>query len=486
MKDTKAYIALESLTVYELNRFGKFIKSPYFNINENLTTLFNTLYDEIRSSKASKTTLDKAFVWNSLHGKADIDDVRFRKLFSDLLKLIERFLSQEQFDNNPLHRANYLLKAISSKNLEKLYSSSISTARRLSNQQLEKTASYYYYQYQIEKNLFSLTSEFEKKAKVKSDTSVINISDIAHNLDIFYLAEKIKYQSSLLEYKNVVTIENDKILFIDDIIKQIQNMDFESIPPIAIYYQIYLTLVEPENEVHFQKLKELIDIYLIIFPIEEAKGIYESAINYCVKRINTGSQNYLEELFLLYQYGLDHKIMLTKNEISPTSFRNICFIGVRLQKYDWTENFILENQKLLNPKYRNNAVTFNLARVATYRKEFNKVIEYLREVTFDDIVYELSSKALQISAYYELDEIDVLASFLSSFKTFLRRNNKIPERRKNNYLKLVIFTQKLIRLAPHMTKEIKKLEEEIQDSENFSDKKWILEKIRELQGLPVG
>jgi len=486
MKDTKAYIALESLTVYELNRFGKFINSPYFNINEKLTTLFHTLDDEIRSNKACKTTLNKASVWKSVYGEVKIDDVRFRKLCSDLLKLTEKFLSQEQFDNNPLHRANYLLKAISSKNLEKLYSSSISSARRLSNQQLEKTASYYYYQYQIEKNLFNLTSEFEKKAKVKSDNSVINISNIAHNLDIFYLAEKIKYQCSLLEYKNIVTIENDKILFIDDILKQIQNMDYESIPPIAIYYQIYLTLTDSDNEVHFKKLKKLIDEYLVIFPFDEAKGIYESAINYCVAKVNTGKSEYFQELFELYEYGIENKVMLTKSELSPTSFRNISIVALRLGYYDWSERFILKNQKLLNIKYRDNAVKFNLARLATYRKDFHTVIEYLREVTFDDIVYELSSKALQISAYYELDEIDVLASFLSSFRTFLRRNNKIPKRRKNNYLKLVIFTQKLIKLAPHMTKEIKRLEEEIQSSENFSDKKWILEKVRELQGLPVG
>jgi len=485
MKDTKAYIALESLTVYELNRFGKFINSPYFNINDKLTTLFHTLYDEIRSNKASKTTLNKAFVWKSVYEEVKIDDVRFRKLCSDLLKLIEKFLSQEQFDNNPLHRANYLLKAVSSKNLEKLYSSSISTARRLSKQQLEKTASFYYYQYQIEKNLFNLSSEFEKKTKNRSDTSIINISDIAHNLDVFYLAEKIKYQCSLLAYKNVFKID-EEVLFIEDILKQIKIMDYESIPPIAIYYQIYLTLTEQENEGHFQNLKILIDKYLSIFPFDEAKDIYESALNYCVAKVNRGRSNYFQEIFELYEYGIDNKVILTNGELSPTSFRNISITALRLGYFDWTEDFIFKNQKLLNPKYRANAVTFNLARLATYRKDFQSVIEYLREVTFDDMFYELSSKALQLSAYYELDEIDVLASFLSSFKTFLRRNNKIPERRKNNYLKLVIFTQKLIRLAPHMTKEIKKLEEEIQDSENFSDKKWILEKLKELQGLPVG
>ena len=482
MKDSKAYVALSSLTVYELNRFKKFVISPYFNVNKSLIKLFDLYHSDIRSIKKNELTKDQ--IWSTIFPDQSYNDIRLRKLNSDFLRLLEQFLAQEQFENNPLHRANYLLKSLSDKKIEKLYKGTVSTARRLSNQQLERTASYYYYQYQIEKNLFGLTTEFEKKSKIKSDRINLNIDRIAYNLDLFYLGEKIKYYCTLLTWKNVLNFEAD-LSFIEDTIKQINNINYEDVPPIAIYYQIYLTYAEPGNESHFQKLKLLISKHLDVFPKSEAKDIYEACLNYCVSIINKGRQDYLLELFELFEYGLINNILITDDKMDPSIFRNICFTALRLGKYSWTESFINEYNSLIDEKYRNNAVIFNRARLETYKKDFEKVIELLREVTFDDLVYELSSKALQIVAYYELDEYEVLISFLSSFNTFLRRNTKITAGRKNNYQKLIYFTRKLIKLTPRMKTDIQKLQTEINESENFADKTWLLDKISELQGLPL-
>lgn len=483
MKDSKAYIALETLTVYELNRFKKFINSPYFNVNQSLIRLFELYNSEIRAEDSTDIELTKEDVWIHIFQGENYNDTRLRKISSDFLRLLEQFLAQEQFENNPLHRANYLLKALSEKQIEKLYKGSISTARRLSNQQLERTASYYYYQYQIEKNLFGLTTEFEKKSGVKSDKIHLNIDQIAYNLDLFYLGEKIKYYCTLLTWKNVLNFEAD-LSFIDDTIKQIKKINYEEIPPIAIYYQIYLTYVEPNEESHFHKLKQIIHEHLDVFPPLEANWIYQAVLNYCVAKVNTGNQDYFKEMFELWEYGLKSEILIANDKLDPALFRNIAITALRLGKFNWTDKFIADYNHLLDPKYRHNAVIFNRARLETYKKNFNKVIEYLREVTFDDIFYELSSKALQIVAYYELDEYEVLISFLSSFNTFLRRSTKIPERRKNNYKKLIYFTRKLIKLTPRMKTDIQRLQTEINDSENFADKPWLMEKLAELQGLP--
>lgn len=484
MKDSKAYIALSTLNVYELNRFKKFVNSPYFNVNDSLIKLFDLYNQEIRFEESVNMNLLKEDIWQHVFPNETFSDTRLRKLNSDFLRLLEQFLAQEQFEKNPLHKANYLLKAVGAKHIEKLYKGSFSTARRLSSQQLERTASYYYYQYQIEKNLFGLTKGFEKKSGVKSDKLNLNIDQIAHNLDLFYLAEKIKYYCTLLTFKNVLNYDAD-LSFIDDTIKQIENIEYDKIPPIAIYYQIYLTYVEPENEGHFHKLKILINKHLDVFPELEAEDIYHSIINYCVSLINKGRQDYLAQLFELFEYGLESRILLPNDIMDPSIFRSICFTGLRLSKFEWTENFISDFSPLIEVRYRNNAVIFNSARLETYKKNFDKVIELLREVTFEDLVYELSSKALQIVAYYELDEHEVLFSFLSSFNTFLRRNTKIPERRKNNYKKLIYFTRKLIKLTPRMKADIEKLKLEINESDNFADKPWLLEKIAELQGLRI-
>ncbi len=482
MRDSKSFIALSSLNVYELNRFKKFVHSPYFNVNKRIIRLFELFEDFIRNNP--ETEISKEAIWKEVFPEKPYNDTNLRKLNSDFLKLLEEFLVQHQFDNNPLHKANYLLKALSARKLEKLYKSSISSARRLSDQQLERTASYYYYQYQIEKNLFSLTTEFEKKTKIKPEAILETLSHIGNNLDIFYLTEKMRYYNTFMSWRNITSMEKE-VFPIENITDEIEKLEYSKYPPLAVYYQIYLVNKNQNDESKFLKLKQLINEYLEIFPLGEAYDIYQSTLNYCVSKVNQGIQEYFLEMFELWEYGLDSKILLPDNKIEPSIFRNICVTSLKLNKFDWTENFINEYGVFLDEKYRSNAIIFNSARLEFYKKNYDEVIGLLREVTFDDIFYELSSKAIQIEAYYELDEFEVLSSFLSSFAALLRRNTKIPARRKNNYQRLIYFTRKLIRLTPRMKTEIQKLKNEIDESENFADKTWLLEKIAELQGNPL-
>ena len=43
MNDSKLFQLLRTLNVYELNRFGKFLRSPYFNEDERLMKLIEIL-----------------------------------------------------------------------------------------------------------------------------------------------------------------------------------------------------------------------------------------------------------------------------------------------------------------------------------------------------------------------------------------------------------------------------------------------------------
>lgn len=480
MINNKVIIALQALSVYELNRLGKFILSPYFNKNKQITSHFDLLTASIKNNELQD--LDKEAIWKNAYGTTKFNDNKLRKLNTDLLKLVEEFLAVEGFQKNPLHQANYLLKAIADKKIEKLYNSTISTVKRLSKQQLEKPASYYYYQYQIEKNVFNLTSEYERKTKTKSELANFNISKIADNLDIFYLTEKIRYLNTLLTWQNV-TKHEQTIKFRDDLIKQIQDIDYQSYPALNIYYTIYLSTIEPDNPSHYEDLVKSIKTNIDLFSKPEAKDIFEAAINYCVRKANKGDSNYLQELFEIYEFGLEYEIILVDGEITPTSFRNICFIGLRLKKFDWTEDFIAKYSLHLDEKYRKNAVTFNLARLYWYQKKFRNVIEQLRDVEYADIFYNLNSKVILLSTYYELDEYEALDFLIKSFKVFLSRKSNLPDRMRSNYQN---FTKYLERLTKLDLKDNKKLEtylKDLKEEKKIASKFWLKEKAEELSGV---
>jgi len=471
--NNKLFSILSHFSKIESNRFRKYLHSPYFNRNEDLVNLF-AIIEKILFSK-SEAPFDKQKVWSKLFKGQRYDDGKLRKLFSDLLKLVEGFIAQEIYSENPIHEATFLIEAVGRKKLEKLYNSTMSTARRISDRQIHRSSQFYFHQYQIERNYYDLTG-FDLNR-----SSVTNVEDIINNLDYFYLAEKLKYYCETLSRKNVVSHEYE-LLFIDEIVEHINKYKYEDVPPIAVYFQMYLTHVDSEDESHYFKLKDLLEKYGHIFPKNEAQAIYTNAINYCIKRLNLGSQKFLEE-FLIINESLLSKKILDEGELSPWKFRNIVVASLRLGKFDWTEEFINTYQSYIAEGFRENAVTFNMAQFYFYKKDYEKVISLLQEVEYEDFTYNLNSKTFLLTTYYETDEIEALYSLSDSFRTYLNRNKKIANFRRKAYLDLIKFIKKLSKIMSYDKKSLEKLKKEINETTTeITSRKWLLEKLEEKMG----
>ncbi len=411
-----------------------------------------------------------------IYPEKNFDDVRFRKLRSDLLKLIEGFLAQQIFEDNPMHQATYLIEAIGKNKMTKLNESSIRSARRLATSHIHKPSDYYYFQYKIERNYFNLS-----KQELRKGTNEFVI-DVGNNLDRFYLAEKLKYYCFILNSEQFFSHEY-KHLFIDEIISHIEKHNYDHVPPVAVYYQIYLMLTDSNDENHYFKLKELLNNYGEVFPSDDAQIIYEHALNYCIRKINKGNLSFYEETFHIYSVLLDNELIYDEGELAPWHYLNIVASSLRMGKFEWVENFIKNYSHRLPTDQRDNAKSYNLARLYFYQKRYDEVISLLQTVEYDDIVYNLGSKTMLIRIYYEMDEIDALDSLLESFRIYLGRQRKLSDQRKKNYKAFIRFIKRLSRVIPGDEKAIKKIREEFDRSEGIvSTDEWLREKIEALEG----
>ena len=472
MHNNKLISILAHFNKIEQNRLRKYIISPYFNVNQSLVDLFEHLLIQIDANGTGEFNKEK--IWKKLFPDKDFEDVRFRKLCSDLLKLIEGFLSQQIYDNNQVIQSTYLIEAVGNNNILKLYNSTMKTARRLINQHPYKNAKFHYYQYLIERNYYELT-DFELNRTRKS-----NLEIILNNLDAFYISEKLKMYCSILSRKHMVSEEYRTVL-IESIIEEVNANNYDHIPAIAIYYQIFLTQSDIEDESHYFKLKNLLDEYIYIFPKDEAIRIYTYAINYCLYKINKGSQLFHQEYMDLNEALLE-KSIIGDEELSPYKFRNIVVIALRLGRYEWATNFIKKYSKKLPEHFRENAVTYALAQVFFYQKRFNKVLELLQTIEFQDFTYNLNSKAMLLATYYELDEIEPLLSLLESFRAYLNRHKNIALNRRKSYLNLIKFTKKLTKINPRNNSSINKIKLELETTtDEIASEKWLKEKIAELE-----
>lgn len=432
------------------------------------------LYHEMREKVNLSPTKEEA--WHLIVGRdKPYDDVRFRKYNSDLLKLVEGYLAQKVYEENPIRQANHLIEAVSRRKMLRLYNTVMSSARRLSDRQLYKSAHFYYYQYQIEKNYYEILIHGQKRL------DKTNVEYIVENLDRFYLAEKLRYYCSVLTTKYIHSHEY-QLLFLNEIVGHVEQYGYKDVPAISIFYQIYLTIKESDNGEHFNELKTTIDKHIHLFPNDEGLEIYTYALNYCIRNTNQGKPEYLQEYVDLYEQILRNDIIdFGDEEYGPWHFKNIVTAASRLGRLNWIEKFIYKYYKQLPADYQENALSFNLAQVNFYKKKYGEVIKLLHTVEYEDFTYNLNSKVYLMFSYYELDEVEPLLSLIDSFSVYLQRNTKISSARKRNYLNLIKFLRKLTRIFPGDKAALDKLNKEIDAYEGtIVNATWLKEKISEM------
>ncbi len=478
MKDRKITKALEKLTVYELNSFRKFLLSPYFNQNEAFVIFFDMLNEAKRTGK-DPGQIESKDVWAKIYGvDTPYNDVKFRKLSSDLFALFEEFITQKELDNDGSEKLRLLMKAYTNRNLSDLFGSLIHHIEYNKKLHQNKNAEHYLNMYNIERAIMDINFHDNTIGRKVEMDKVLNVEEMSYNLDVFFIAEKLRSYCTLLSWNQTFKL-NKKIIGIDVILKLAQSPFFKDYPPIAIYYLISVIKSHEGNTEDYYKLKELLIANLHHFDKKESKDLLDLVIGYCVTLSNKGMPEFEKEAFEWYKLGLKIDIIIRDEHISPTTFRNVVFYALRQGEYDWTETFIQEYAEFLEPSVRESNVNFGLARVEGYKKNWKKLIQLLAYTEYKEVFQALLSRTLLLIAYYELNEIESLESLFSSFKLYLDREKTLNKNRKTQYYNLIKFTRTLSKSPKISRVKLDKLKDEIESVEVVVNKAWLIEKINE-------
>lgn len=116
---------------------------------------------------------------------------------------------------------------------------------------------------------------------------------------------------------------------------------------------------------------------------------------------------------------------------------------------------------------------------------YQKALNYLNKVKFDQFVFKLDMKNLQLKINFELEYYESALSVVDTYKHFLKNNQLISESRKIMHNAFLSYTQMIIQSKTGSKKiNLSYLSDKIKNSKNVFDKVWLLEKIRELK-LPA-
>jgi hypothetical protein len=476
MLSEKLISLLQTFSKYELNRFRKFLLSPYLNDQEDLTRLFELVNDALRKGDDTLSALEKSMVWKALYPKKTFDDAILRRLASDLTLLAQRFLVEEARQQAPLNEALDLQKVLEKPELQKHLAGVERQIQKLLEQSEGKSTDYYFAQFRNHWNIFTRAS---KMVATAGYTEKLTAADFY--LECFYLAQKLKLYIAWLLYRGFRVTEQE-VPFMPGFWEYVDDERFDKVPLIRIYCKVIVNFTESENETNFQELLISLQQHTKDLTQADLRECYYMAQNYCALKINQGKTEYYRKVFDIFKSMTEVDLLVENGQLPEAVFKNVITASLGVGEYAWTEQFIQKYAEFLPARIRANARMFNLAYVYFYQKNYEKVIEYLRDVEYSDVVYALGAKSMLLRTYYEQREYLALDSLMDSFRIFLRRNKVISKNLKREYINFLNLVKKLTTVTASDKKAISGLRRRVTETSHSMPKNWLLKKIAEIEG----
>ena len=465
MENSKLIALLKTFSTQELREFKDFVASPYFNKNQELVLCYEYLKKIAPKFQSKKIT--RQVVYKNLFPKKKYDDKHMNYLMSFLLKLAERYIGLRKYQEQTLLPEYHILASTIDRNLEKHYQQNLIKANKVIDDGRQLDLDNYYHKFLLAEIAHQ---HWTNKKERKYNEHLQITSDF---FDYYFLANKLKYSCEMLNNQKLVSTPYT-FNMIEDVNNYLRDRNLENEPIINIYYHILKILTEEKPEPFFIKLKELLFQNFDLITKEEMQQMYFHALNFCIGKIRKGEDKYLEESLNLYIKGIESKLLLENDRLSPWTFKNVVRLGLRLMQFDKTEKFIQQYHHMLEENFRKDALQYNLADLYYFKGNLNQALEHLRNVEFTDIYYALDSKEMLVKIYFELKEEEALNALIASFSIFLTRNKLVSNKVRQTYMNFI----KILKLFFKKNINIEEIEERINQTELLSGRVWLLKQCK--------
>ena len=458
MSDIKLFSVFNSLSGVEKRECSSFLRSPYFNQRDDVCQLWQILL------QLNGGVLAPEAAFGQVYPGAPFDPVRWRHLQSFLLARIENFLSLRAWEQAPLAAELSLAPIYREKKLTRPLGYHLQRMdQRL--ERLPRDHEFYLLQYRL---------EWEKYAAEELQTRAqeINLGAVGQALDVYLVSSKLRLACLMEAHRTMANTAYDTT-FLAVLIAFLEQHPLREVPIIALYYHCYRALTA-NLEDDFRAFRRQLEQQSDQLPVDERRTFLLLALNYCIRKLNTGELQFVREAFDLYRVGLDTGALLENGLLSRFAFKNIVALGLRLEEYAWVEAFIGKYETHLEEKFRAANRDYNLARLYFTQKNYRQAMPLLARVDESDLFLNIDSRFLLLKMYYETGEWAALDALIASFNILLLRKKKLIGYHYPYYRNTLRFIQRLTRLRLDDKKSLAAFRADLERSNAVNEKEWLL------------
>jgi len=470
MENSQLIESLRTLDKNEIKEFGKFIRSPYFNNRSEVIRFFNYIKKFFPEFKSNE--LKEENIFKKVYPDKKYSSVMTRKLISLTLNLLLDFLTIEDFKENKNDYNVKMLDMLRKRKLPALFQK----RSRITGKNLNiSTLDIYYYEQKLK------FTSIQNGYFLNSDESsfVDGLQNELNDLIEFFLTGVILQFIRLSEWSRQLNKKFD-LKFYDEILKYMSADDEREVTLYSMYFNM-LMLLNTEDENYFKKLIISRDTLKAKLGKIDDYNVQIVSMQYCHKKVQKGYPEYRKQMFEITKKLLAADL-IPDGFIEPYFFTNIVRNASLLNEFDWLDNFLNEYKHRLNPELSDEITNYSQAMIESAKGNFEKSLMHFSKIKIERSNMKLDMKNLLIIIYYELNFIEELISLIDTNKHFLQRDRSVSDSYRQVSLLLMNFVSELIKIKSSNKKiSTHGLRKEIEKSDYFIFKEWLLKKAEELK-----
>lgn len=444
------------------NRLRKFLRSEYFCTDPQLIKLFELL--EKKNNKIEDEL--KSFLWSGLFPGEKYNDVKLRLLLSRLVSQIENFIRIE-YRQDPNYDLSQL-KLYRHRSEDKLFLQFLEEQKEEQQKSTLRNETYFERRYAIDLEEYDYLVSKKRQGE-------FNLRQISDSIEISYAIKKLRHCCRVLQIHSIYKLET-LFPYIEETLRYIESNNWYDLPVLGFYYYNYQSIIHPNNSDFFKRCFELYEMSESNFEEEERRYAFIDILNYCIRKLNQGSDQYYDMIFNLYNRGLTQGFLIDQGKLSRFTFRNIAEIGIQIKEYQWVLNFLDNYKSYLDHQYRDSFYQLEKARVLSDQKNYSKAINLLAHLSFSDPMIELSTRLERVRIFYETEEFDLCQYHIESMDLFIRRKKNIGYHT-DFYKNFIWYIRRLLRPEKSEFKYWKLLRQQLEKEDKITSRKWLFEKI---------
>ncbi|GEM_PF-1375007 len=466
-------ITLSSFTNEEKKEFIKFLESPYFNSDKDFISIYNYILK------------------NDLIQDDDIIQKYGKEKIEKFNILVEKYVSQKEFEKDKNSYLMYLLSGLKSREVPKRFKYLLSRYRKHFENTYKRDENYYSNKISIENEYYNFFLD-----EFKFDYPVV-LDEISETIEMnFYFYYLHNVHNYIVHRFYAGKKFNFNLKFYDQIMKDIsknEKLVSEKHPNVYIIYlavKIVDNLYEKKDANDLiEKLKHYLQANLKKFDKTQLYYYYGYVINsYQLIIINTNDSEIKKKLIEIYKLTDLENITYINNKISKDKLNNIVYNAIATDDIEWLEYFFKKHDRQIKNNIKENDLRFFYAKISFAKKDFGNTLANLSKVNTKEHIKYFNVKFLLIKSHYELNNFVTIMDEVENLRKFSERNKNLAERHHNIIHSFRQNIKELIKLNEMKKNRNNSFYEEVNffinhiktSTEFIPDKKWFTEKLQEL------